>query len=739
MSKVEQEMIEGTVDEVIYYNEDNGYIIFDIETEDDLITAKGALGEIDEGEQVRLTGFYKEDPTYGMQFNASFCERILPSTTAAILKYLASGAIKGIGAVMAERMVNVFGTETLTIIENDPERLTEVKGITSSKAAEIGEEFKRIHGARALMVFLGAYGITPKKIMAVWKCWGQMSEAVIRDDPYCLCGETTGITFQEADKIAYELGIDPENPSRIRAGLRFILENYSTGEGYTCLPSENLAYEAERRLGISHEKISDELEGFIEEDDFALTEKNGTEYAALPELDRAEKYIASRLRFMSSHFTESGEDISKEIEIEEKTKAIAYAEKQREAIRLALSSGFLILTGGPGTGKTTTLKAIISLFEQHGLNVMITAPTGRAAKRIADLTGYPAKTVHRLLESVFDGNVKFRKNEKDPLSADVVVIDEMSMVDTLLFEALLKAMKLSCRLIMVGDSDQLPSVGAGNVLGDMIDSGILKTVKLTEIFRQAQESRIVTNAHMIVNGQYPELNDQSKKNDFFFIPRSDIKGAQELICDLAEKRLPAAYDLSSIDDIQILCPSRKGMAGTNEMNKVLQERLNPHADGKAEIKGKYFTFRDGDKVMQCRNNYDIEWERDEEKGTGIFNGDIGTIVKVLRRDRVIVIDFEGRITRYPFNSIEDIEPAYAVTVHKSQGSEFPAVIIPLFGGYEGLYYRNLLYTAVTRAKKILIIVGLRQVVYQMVDNDRKTIRCTTLKERLLNGDDTAAE
>ncbi|MGN0667136.1 MAG: ATP-dependent RecD-like DNA helicase [Huintestinicola sp.] len=723
--------IEGTVETVLFANEQNGYIVLDLDTGGDYVTVVGELGNIEEGEELRLTGKYVNHPKFGMQFRAEVCERKLPATASAILKYLASGVIKGIGPTLAKRLVDKFGEDTLDIIENDPDRLAEVKGVSPQKAEEIGIEFRRISGVRALMIFLGGFGVQPSIAVCAWKRWGQFAVEVIRANPYVLCDVGIELDFAKAEEMAVKLSIPRESVGRIRAGIIYILSRNALN-GHTCLPADRLKKTALELMQISSEAYDDVLSDEMGENNLCSYEKHGREFIFLADFYRAEHYICGRLSVMNDCFKDTGTDYTRLINIEEKTKIITYAEKQREAIALALSKGFLILTGGPGTGKTTTLKAIISLYEQRGMKVMIAAPTGRAAKRIADLTGYPAKTIHRLLEVNFDGSgqLKFKHDEENPLACDVMIVDEMSMVDTLLFEALLRGMKLSCRLIMVGDSDQLPSVGAGNLLKDMIDSGRLTVVQLTEIFRQAQQSCIITNAHKIVNGQDPDL--ARKDSDFFFMQRLDANEAAVTVTELCVNRLPDAYGFSPTEDIQVLCPSRKGILGSVELNKVLQRRINPQAEGKAEIKGMLYTFRDGDKVMQIRNNYDIVWKRDGEEGAGIFNGDIGTIIRVKRAEGVVEIDFEGRLARYSTDMLEQLELAYAITVHKSQGSEFNAVIIPLLGGFEKLYYRNLLYTAVTRAKKLLIIVGSKTIVSRMVANDRRTLRYTCLKEMIDN-------
>lgn len=734
MPNTENELIhiEGTVETVLFCNEQNGYIVLDLDTGGDYVTVVGELGTIEEGEELRLTGKYVTHPKFGAQFRAEACERKLPATETAILKYLSSGVIKGIGPTLAKRMVEEFGDKTLEVIENTPEDLIKVKGMSAKKADEISQEFRRIFGIRALMIFLAGYGVSPSVAVSAWKRWGQFAVEQIKANPYILCSQGIELEFSKAEEMAAKLEIPKDSPGRIRAGICYIL-THNAFNGHTCLPEDRLKETAVKLLDVGEEVFDDNLSAACDDDELCVYDKDGRSFVFLQDFFRAEQYISTRLSVMNDCFKDTGTDYSKLIDIEEKTKIITYADKQREAISLALSKGFLILTGGPGTGKTTTLKAIISLYEQRGMKVMITAPTGRAAKRIADLTGYPAKTIHRLLEVMYDksGQLKFKHNEQDPVSCDVMIIDEMSMVDTLLFESLLRALKLSCRLIMVGDSDQLPSVGAGNILKDMIDSGRLTVVALNEIFRQAQQSCIITNAHKIVNGEEPDLS--RKDSDFFFMQRLDAEGAAVTVTELCSRRLPDAYGYSPLDDIQVLCPSRKGILGSVEMNKMLQRVLNPPKKELSEVKGILFTFRDGDKVMQTKNNYDIVWKKDGENGTGIFNGDIGIIVKVKRGEGTVVIDFEGRIAEYSLEMLEQLELAYAITVHKSQGSEFTAVIIPLLGGFDKLYYRNLLYTAVTRAKKMLIIVGSKSIVEKMVHNDRRTLRYTCLRHMIESG------
>lgn len=721
--------LSGSVDSILFKNEENGYVVLTLDTGNEPVTVVGELGDIEEGEALILTGEYVNHSKFGMQFKAELCERKLPSTANAILKYLSSGAIKGIGPKMAERIVEIHGENTLEILEKEPDRLLAIKGISPKKLEGIVIEYQRIFGIRALMITLQKYGVPPKIAVSAWKRWGQFAVDVINENPYALCASDIDLPFDKAESMAKEMKLSPSNENRLRAGIQYILTE-NTYNGHSCLPKDKLLQIAVKLLSVSESEIEKVIADEIEENNLAVYNKKQREFIYIYDYFIAESYITGRLSVLCDFMKQGEQDYTALIELEEQCKGIQYGELQRKAIRLALQKGFMILTGGPGTGKTTTLDAIISLYEQQGMVVQITAPTGRAAKRISDLTGYEAKTIHRLLEVGFNGQggMKFLHDEENPLECDVIIIDEMSMVDTLLFEALLRALKLSCRLIMVGDSDQLPSVGAGNVLKDMIDCGRLSVVRLEEIFRQAQRSLIVTNAHRIVRGEMPELT--RKDGDFFFFQRLEPEEAASTIIDLCIKRLPKAYGYSPLDDIQVLTPTRKGLMGVVELNKALQTEINPKVPEKSEVKSMFYTFRDGDKVMQTKNNYDLLWSRDGTQGAGIFNGDIGIILKVKRAESLVVIDFDGRVTEYGFDQLDQLELAYAITVHKSQGSEFTAVILPLLGGFDRLYFRNLLYTAVTRARKLLIIVGSRSNIQRMVDNDRRVRRYTCLKEML---------
>lgn len=723
--------IEGTVENILYRNELNGYAVVDIDAGGELITAVGDLGDVEEGEGLILEGQYINHKKFGTQFRADYCERKLPDTVVNIEKYLASGAVKGIGPALAKRIVNVFGAQTLDIMENNPHRLSEIKGISASKCEEIAAETKKLFSLRCIMTFLQKYDIKSQYAMNIYRKFGTDAIELMKLNPYILCGDSIELDFTKADAIALDLHIDRNSVKRIIAGLQFILKANSA-IGHTCLPLSILCTKATRALSIGESDFYAAYNIALDEHELFEYWKNDREYVYLPDYYYAEQFIADRINILKDFTSPEDFNYNLLIDIEEEEHNIKYEKIQRQAITSAVSRGLMILTGGPGTGKTTALNAIISIFEKQGRNVLLAAPTGRAAKRMSDLTGKEAKTIHRLLEVVYDagGKLTFAHNENNPLECDVIVIDEMSMVDVILFEKLLRALRLGCRIIMVGDSDQLPSVGAGNLLSDLIECGIVPVVALKEIFRQARQSCIITNAHKIVSGEYPDLTQ--KNNDFFFFKRSDYAKSAELLADLAENRLPKAYNINPVDDIQILCPSRKGTLGTVELNKLLQEKLNPPSRKKAEHKGYMYIFREGDKVMQTKNNYDIVWRKDDEQGTGIFNGDIGRIVSINNMDKLAVIDFDGRNAVFTFDQLPQIELAYAITVHKSQGCEFEIVIIPIMDGFSKLSYRSLLYTAVTRAKKMLIIIGQEEEIQKMVDNNRSARRYTCLKKMLKN-------
>ena len=719
--------IEGTVSEVVYMSPETGFAVIEVETDEELLPVVGELYGVSEGEELRLTGSYSNHPKFGRQFKAMAYERRMPATAAAVRKFLSSGAVKGIGAVLASRIVDTFGDDTMTILEETPGRLTEVKGISPKKADAIIKELGQMFGMRSAMNFLSSYGLTPAEGVRAWKKWGPITVDVVKDNPYLLCDEEIGVEFKRADEIALSVGIEADSGKRLFGAASHVLR-HNLKNGHTCLARQTVVQLVMRLTGVEEAAIEADIDQRIEEEELFSVQKN-REFLFLPSMYNAERYIAMRLSMMLQNRFFVSRNIDEMIDRTEAEKGIHYESLQREAIREALQKSMLILTGGPGTGKTTTLNAIIDLLEDEGLSIAIAAPTGRAAKRVSEVTGRDATTLHRLLEVDFGSSevTTFVHNEQHPLKADAVVIDEMSMVDTTLFESLLRGCRMGCKLILVGDSDQLPSVGPGNVLRDLIDSGCIPTVELKQVFRQAAESRIVTNAHRIVAGEYPDL--KTKDNDFFFLRRQSAAAVLSTVTELVAKRLPASYGYSPLEDIQVLTPQRKGDLGVGALNESLQAALNPPQKGKREYKSTFATFREGDKVLQTRNNYDIEWEKPGtgEKGMGIYNGDIGIIQRIDLVGGTMEIDFDGRRCEYTLEMAPELDLAYAVTVHKSQGSEYSAVVLPIFGGYDKLYFRNLLYTAVTRARKLLIIVGSESRVYQMVDNNRKMLRYTGLK------------
>lgn len=725
----ELQELQGTVEDVIYKNAENGYIVITLDVDGAPETAVGTLGDIVEGETIKLRGNYVANAKYGRQFKAVTCERTLPTTAQEIRRYLGSGIIKGVGPALAKKIVAAFGTESLSVIENDPTRLSELNGITIDKALYISHEFRKLCGIKTIIEFLQKYDISPVTASLVWKIHEGASVAAVKENPYLLCDAGIDVDFTVADRIAFDLELDMFSTERIKAGITYVLRENSFA-GHTCLPKQRLMERVCSALGVSEDDFDNALYKGMRENKFAEYENSKRTYIFLTEYYQAEAYIAAKIAVMLKLSAPLEKDFSEEIAGVEWTENIQYEDLQKSAINAALGNNLFILTGGPGTGKTTTLNAVIQLCKGKNKRLSLAAPTGRAAKRMSDLTGQPAKTIHRLLEVDFskENKLKFKHNELNPLKADVIIIDEMSMVDTLLFEALLRAIKPESKLIMVGDSNQLPSVGAGNVLRDLISSGLIPTVELKEIFRQAAESLIVTNAHKIVNGNAPELDE--RKKDFFFMPTATDEDTARLVVDLVRTRLPKSYGYSPIDDIQILSPTKIGPAGTKELNRALQLALNPPARNKKEIRFFDVAFRMCDKVMQIKNDYDVAWKKGAEKGLGIFNGDIGIITDVDAHNGVLTIDFDGRIAIYTTEMLNKLEHAYAVTIHKSQGSEYKAVVMPLTGVSDNLLYRNLLYTGITRAKENIILIGSRGVVGRMVENDRKTLRYSCMKRLL---------
>ena len=722
--------LEGIVEHVLFTNEKNGYTVLELDVDGSLVTVVGEIGTAEEGERLLVEGEYQNHPKFGAQFHAQYWERRLPADAANIQRYLASGVIKGIGPSLARKIVENFGDRTLEVMEKAPTRLLEVRGISPKKCEAIAAEVQQIFALRGLMQFLVQYDIRSKYAMRAYQRWGSGAVDMIAANPYLLCSHGIDLEFQKADAMAQGMDFSPSCRQRIQAGMVYIL-NYNANSGYTCLPLDKLREKVSAYLQIAVADFDAAYAELLDEHDIYAYDKGGRTFVYLEDYYIAEQYIADRVGvILDFSAPETREDWNQLIDEQESQNGMQYADLQREAINTALSRSMMILTGGPGTGKTTTLNAIIRLYEKMGYRVMIAAPTGRAASRISDLTGYDASTIHRMLAVEYDmsGNMCFQHNEQNPLECDVMVVDEMSMVDVLLFEHLLRALRLGCKLVLVGDCDQLPSVGAGNLLRDLIDSGRVPVVALKEIFRQAQKSSIITNAHRIIQGEYPDL--LQKNSDCFFFQRLTAGQATDLMLELVQTRLPQAYGYSPTEDIQVITPSRKGVLGVVELNKQLQEALNPPSTSTAEVKSVLYTFREGDKVMQMKNNYDIIWHKEGENGTGIFNGDIGYLRTINRQTQEVTAEFDGRFVTYAFDQLDQLELAYAITVHKSQGSEFQAVVIPLLGGFPRLYYRNLLYTAVTRARRLLILIGSKNVIYQMVDNNRRMNRYTCLRDML---------
>ncbi len=729
----EKECIKGTVEDIVYKNTETGFAVLVLAVDGEPVTVVGELAAADEGEELTVWGEFTAHPTYGEQFKASACEITLPSGSAAILRYLSGGAVAGVGPTYARRIVDAFGDRALDVMAHEPKRLASIKGISPKKAEAICAEFRKIYGVREALGKLGALGLETGDALMLYKAYGDITPDIVGDNPYIMCGFPLYKPFEFADGIAGGLGLTGDHKYRIRAGLVYILR-HNLGNGHTCIPTDKLIDSAYNYLAVGRDPVEIELYEAADEGFLKIDTADGDERVFLPEMLEKERYIAERLLLLSRLQFAPPESAESMIDDFQRKSGIVYEQLQRQAVKSALSSGVVVITGGPGTGKTTALNAIIALCEQNGDRVMLAAPTGRAAKRLSELTGKQAKTIHRLLEVDYRGDaqeVRFVHDENKPLNGDVVVVDEMSMVDVSLFDALLRGIRPQCRLVLVGDFNQLPSVGAGNLLRDIIDSGVCETVEFSRIFRQAAESLIVVNAHRIVGGDEPDLDVRQK--DFFFIDVERSRGV-DYICDLAGRRLPRAYGYDPLSDIQILTPSRIGEMGAAALNDGLRARLNPPGESKQETRLMGQLFREGDRVMQVRNNYDIEWTRDGgEKGLGVFNGDVGIIRAVNRRDGTLTCIFDDKTVVYSFDAARQLEPAFAVTVHKSQGSEYPAVILALGGVPRRLCYRNLLYTAVTRAKELLVLVGERNVVTAMVANDRKMLRYTGLRSFLEEG------
>ncbi len=720
--------LSGLVEHIVYSNKNNGYTVFDLQSGDESVVCVGIAPDLKEGENVTLKGEYTFHTVYGNQFKFQYVEVLAPEGTAAILRYLSSGMIKGVGPSTARSIVERFGEKTLEVIENDYERLSYIKGISLAKAKKISDAYKSQNGYRDVVMQLSEYKINAEEAAKIYKYFGKEAVDRVKINPFCLYNDELGFSFQRVCELAVLLKIPQDSEHRVQASIKHVLQ-HNLLNGHSCLPLDKLTEISMQFLSLDRETISNAITQMQRGMIIRIETICNKEFVFLLKYYTAERYIASKLKIMSG-LTNGNDVVSKStIKELEKEFKIVYQDKQVEAINSAINKGLLVLTGGPGTGKTTTLKAIIKVLSDMGMQVLLAAPTGRAAKRMSELTGEDAKTIHRLLEVEWDENDQqtFAKNERNPIDCDCIIVDEMSMVDSLLFESLLRALPLGCRVIMVGDSDQLPSVGAGNVLADIISSGVVPVVTLTEVFRQALSSLIIANAHSIVNGIYPQLD--IKDNDMFMIDLKDRSKIADYIVNLCATRLPKAYGYNPLSDIQILCPSKKTVVGTSVLNNLLQGAINKKTTKSSEdIVFKNYTLRVGDKVMQIKNNYDIEWVRnDSEYGSGVFNGDIGIIRDINITSGKITVEFDDKFAFYSREDANQLELSYAATVHKSQGSEFDCVILPLFDTPEKLCYRNLLYTAVTRAKKHLILVGDRDIVIRMTDNNRKSLRYSGLE------------
>ncbi|MBQ3063542.1 MAG: ATP-dependent RecD-like DNA helicase [Clostridia bacterium] len=732
------ERLTGNVEGVIYQNEENGYAILDFgTTENELVTIVGTMPYVSEGEELTVFGKWVHNPKYGRQFQVEQFEKKLPSDEAAILRYLSSGVVKGLGAKRAARIVEHFGEDTFDVLENHPDWLTEIQGISRRLAEEISEEFRRQAGVRAAMMFFRDY-FGAAVTVRIYNAWGATAVERAKRNPYALCEEIEGIGFARADSMAAELGIDKNNMERLKSGVLYTLSYNAAQYGHTCLPQEMLAEAAATLLDVEVALVEEAIAALIREGRarrIHLGTAAGRETLVYDfAMYKAERTIAERLILLDRTCVMLDvKDSNAFIAREERLGGIAYATLQKQAIANALENGVTVLTGGPGTGKTTVVRALLRIFDSMGLRVALCAPTGRAAKRLSESTSAEAKTVHRLLEMSYNGRGKaeFARNEKNLLEEDVIIVDECSMLDVSLAAALLSATKSGARLVLIGDADQLPSVGAGNVLHDIIASRRFVAVALTEIFRQAENSLIVTNAHAINRGEMPTLD--VKNNDFFYLPRLGDREIAATVTDLCANRLPRAYGTAVAGGVQVICPSRKGEAGTENLNRLLQHALNPPAQYKREKQVRELVFREGDRVMQIKNNYDLTWERGDEIGYGVFNGDIGVIESIDPAEKSLSVVFEDKHVTYDFTGLDELEHAFAVTVHKSQGSEYPVVILPLASAAPMLQTRNLFYTAVTRAQKMVILVGDKRVAARMVENNRETMRYTGLVARLFGG------
>ena len=730
----ETELIElaGSVDSVIYKNEENGYTVLRlVDTNGELVTVVGCFPYAAAGESMIISGVWTTHSVHGRQFKAEYAQRMLPSSAPAIYDYLAGGAVRGIGPATALLLVNRFGDKTLEVLENSPDKIAQIKGISLQKAAQLSETFRRQSGMRRLMEFICSFGLRPVLAIRLYRYYGDSAMAIVRENPYLLAAPHIGGTFAEADDMALELGVELKSENRIAAAVIFELE-YNAGGGHCFIPREKLADVTAQLIGVEPEYIDDVIEDMLSDGRIIFEQIAGCNACYLPKLYEAERFTAERIAAMAKETYASRMDFSSLISALEKKQGITYAPLQRQTLQYALENQIVVITGGPGTGKTTTIRAILALFEKLGLKTLLAAPTGRAAKRMTELTGCEAATIHRLLGAKFaedEESVVFGKNAGDLLECEAVILDECSMVDISLMSALLEAMPADARLVLVGDADQLPSVGPGDVFSAIIRSEAVPVIRLTDIFRQNRNSRIVRNAHMINRGEHPDLSENA--GDFFRLRRLQAASTVDTITELCATRLPQKMNIPS-EEIQVLSPTRKGELGTVNLNKHLQEALNPAAKEKKEKLFGSAVFREGDRVMQIRNNYDIMWRTADNSaaGSGIYNGDIGVIRSIDPETETLTVDFDGKIAVYTFDLLLELEHAWAMTVHKSQGSEFRAVILALCSTSQMLMSRDILYTAVTRAKELLILVGDDQIAFTMIDNVRQSRRYNALRLRI---------
>ena len=732
------EVIKGYVDHFLYYNESNTYGVLELDTEDDDVICTGRFPGLTEGETIEVSGEWVDHPTYGVQLKVLNYEIIEPTDILDMERYLASGAIKGIGPSTAKKIIKHFGEDTFRIIEEEPERLSEIKGITERKAISIATQMSERHELRNVVMFMQKYGISNSMAIKLYDEYGSQIKSIILNNPYKLAREVNGIGFKRADEIAAKTGVKLDSEFRIQCGIIHCLKEAST-DGHTYLPREELIRSAYELLGVCESDIERQLDELKIERQLIEVKSEDRLNIYLSEYYQIEKNCAVKLLTLARYSDRiSASELDREIKSIESELDIELHDLQREAVIKALSEGLFILTGGPGTGKTTTIKSIISGLERRNLRFVLAAPTGRAAKRMSETTGYEASTIHRLLSIKHNpeerADAYFEMNEDNPLDVDAVIIDEASMVDIFLFNSLLKAISPGCKLIIVGDSNQLPSVGPGQVLKDMLDSGVCPNVELKYIFRQSNESHIVTYAHMINNGE--QIDFTTKYEDFFLLKRDNYEEIRQALLYLICEKLPKHFNTNPMQ-IQVLTPMKKGALGVWELNRILQESINPPSDKKVELEYGENIFRVGDKVMQTKNNYDMEWDImstygiSAQRGKGVFNGDIGIIDHINKPSRLIRITFDdGREAEYSYETLEELELAYAITIHKSQGSEYPVVIMPLLGGPRSLLYRNLLYTGVTRAKDCVVILGSENTVKEMIRCENENRRYTGLAARI---------